>query len=107
MDKKQNYFSTSYNLPKVLFESEKYKNLSLHAKFLYAIMLSKLDESVNNKQFDDNGYYIYFSVKDMSNKLRCSDPISIKAKKELSEIGLMNEKRCLSTSNKIYINKIM
>lgn len=107
MNKKHNDFSVSYNLPKILFEDNKYKTLSINAKVLYSIMLSKLAESVNNKQLDENGYYVYFPVKDISNKLMCSDPISIKTKKELLEIGLITEKRKMNEPNRIYVNQIM
>ena len=107
MDKKHNDFSISYHLPKVLFESEKYKNLSPNAKILYAIMLSKLAKSVNNKQLDDNGHYIHFPVKLVMEMINSSEKTAIKAKKELSKIWLISEKRKINEPNRIYVNQIM
>lgn len=107
MNKKHNDFSVSYNLPKILFEDNKYKTLSPYAKILYAIMLSKLAESVNNKQFDNSGYYIHFKVVSIMEMLNCAKNTALKAKKELYEYGLMTEKIKFNEQNRIYVNQIM
>lgn len=107
MNKKLYDFSVSYNLPKILFEDNKYKTLSPYAKILYAIMLSKLAESVNYKQLDDNGYYIYFTVSSVMDMFNCSKNKALKSKKELLKYGLISEKRQFDKPNKIYVKQII
>ena len=48
-----------YRIPKLLFTSEYFKNLSCEAKVLYGLMLDRMSLSIKNRWFDeeDPGYW--------------------------------------------------
>ena len=48
-------------VPKVLFQMEKYKNLSNTAKILYSLFLDRLKFAVQNGWVDHNGCLLYTS----------------------------------------------
>ena len=55
-----------YRIPKVLFTSDYFKELSSDAKILYGLMLDRMSLSIKNQWFDDeNRAYIYFSIEDI------------------------------------------
>lgn len=42
-----------YRIPKLLFTSEYFKNLSCEAKVLYGLMLDRMSLSIKNRWFDE------------------------------------------------------
>ena len=55
-----------YRIPKLLFTSEYFKNLSCEAKVLYGLMLDRMSLSIKNRWFDeeDRGIYFLFGGRD-------------------------------------------
>ena len=52
-----------YRIPKLLFTSEYFKNLSCEAKVLYGLMLDRMSLSIKNRCFDEEDRaYIFFEV---------------------------------------------
>lgn len=59
-----NQYQTSeryYKLPKVLFESERYKDMKLEVKVAYAVLKDRLELSLSKGWIDEDGaiYLIY------------------------------------------------
>ncbi len=81
-------------LPIVLFEDEVFKELSIDAKVLYALYLSRTSLSYKNDWLDKNGrIYIIFTVDETSKILGCGEKKAIKLIKELENIGLIEKRR--------------
>lgn len=76
------------HLPIVLIEDEEFKGLSIDAKVLYSIYLSRSALSYKNNWIDENGrVYIYFTVEETSKQLCCGMKKAVKLIKDLEEIG--------------------
>lgn len=59
-------------LPIVLIEDETFKSLSIDAKVLYSMYLSRSTLSYKNNWVDENGrVYIYFTVEETAAQLAC------------------------------------
>ena len=86
-----------YRIPKMLFTSEHFKNLSSDAKILYGLMLDRMTLSIKNQWFDEkNRAYIYFSIEDIMELLNCGRNKAIKSLQELDDetgIGLIEKRR--------------
>lgn len=59
-----NQYQTSeryYKLPKLLFESERYKNMKLEVKVVYSVLKDRLELSLSKGWIDEDGtiYLIY------------------------------------------------
>ena len=62
-----------YRIPKLLFTSEYFKNLSCEAKVLYGLMLDRMSLSIKNRWFDEEDRaYIFFSVEEIM-EILCYD----------------------------------
>ncbi|WP_394189561.1 replication initiator protein A [Paenisporosarcina quisquiliarum] len=96
-----------YRLPKIFFTSEQYKKMSNDAKIAFALLQDRLELSIRNQWFDEEGYiYFLFGNEQLSEILNCSKPTVIKIKKELQKADLLEEKRMgLSQSNRLYLLK--
>lgn len=96
-----------YRLPKIFFTSEHYKKMSNDAKIAFALLQDRLELSIRNQWFDEDGYiYFLFGNEQLSEILNCSKPTVIKIKKELQKAELLEEKRMgLSQSNRLYLLK--
>ncbi|MDE0582874.1 replication initiator protein A [Planococcus sp. A6] len=96
-----------YRLPKVFFTNDRYKKLSNDAKIAFAILQDRLDLSIKNDWFDEEGnIYFLYGNQQLSDILNCSKPTVIKIKKELHQAELLEEKRIgLSQSNRLYLLK--
>ena len=85
-----------YRIPKLLFTSEYFKNLSCEAKVLYGLMLDRMSLSIKNRWFDEEDRaYIFFSVEEIMEMLNCGRNKAVNCLKELDQekgIGLI-EKR--------------
>ena len=61
-----------YRIPKLLFTSEYFKNLSCEAKVLYGLMLDRMSLSIKNRWFDEEDRaYIFFSEEEIMEMLNC------------------------------------
>ena len=82
-----------YRIPKLLFTSEYFKNLSCEAKVLYGLMLDRMSLSIKNRWFDEEDRaYIFFSVEEIMEMLNCGRNKAVNCLKELDQekgIGLI------------------
>ena len=97
-----------YRIPKLLFTSEYFKNLSCEAKVLYGLMLDRMSLSIKNRWFDEEDRaYIFFSVEEIMEMLNCGRNKAVNCLKELDQekgIGLIVKKRIgLGKTNVIYV----
>ena len=101
-----------YRIPKLLFTSEHFKNLSSDAKILYGLMLDRMALSIKNQWFDEkNRAYIYFSIEDIMELLNCGRNKAVKSLQELDDetgIGLIAKRRQgFGKANIIYVKSFM
>jgi hypothetical protein len=96
-------------LPIVLIEDEMFKELSIDAKVLYSMYLSRSTLSYKNNWIDENGrVYIYFTVEETAEQLGCGIKKAVKLIKDLEEIGLIKKKRAgQGNPTKIYVKDFM
>lgn len=94
-----------FKMPKILFESEQYKTLSVKAKAMYMLLFDRLDLSVKNGWTDEDGYtYQFYKIEQFMIDLNCSNKTVISIKKELSDKGLLKEvSQGANKPNKIYL----
>lgn len=97
-----------YMLHKALFVNEKYKKLSDSAKVTYAILNDRVSLSIKNNWIDDNGdIYFIFTNESLQNILDKSKNTITKIKKELQEVGLLEQIRTgFNKPNKLYLHDI-
>lgn len=71
-----NEYQTSerfYALPKILFESDFYKEMRLDAKVSYAVLKDRLSLSFKNNWIDEDGYvFLVYSNSKLMEILNCS-----------------------------------
>lgn len=85
---------TFYRIPKILFTDERYCVLSADAKILYGLMLDRMGLSLRNGWIDAKGHvFIYFTLEDSLNFLRCGHGKAIRLFAELDGIGLIKRKK--------------
>jgi len=96
-----------YRLPKVFFSNDLYKKMSNDAKIAYALLQDRLELSIKNEWFDEEGsIFFIFGNEQLGEILNCSKPTVIKIKKELQKCDLLMEKRMgLSKSNRLFLLK--
>ncbi|MDU0477592.1 replication initiator protein A [Staphylococcus chromogenes] len=103
----ENYKERFYQIPKVFFTNETYKNLSNDTKIAYGILRDRVDLSIKNNWVDDLGniYFIY-TVKHLEIILNCGNKKVVKIKNELEKAGLLEQKRLgLNKPNMLYLKK--
>ena len=95
-----------YQFPQWLLKEEPYKNLGDKAKLMYMLLFDRRTLSIKNKWYDNDGQiYMYFTNEQFMRELNCSEKTIIKAKKELSQIGLLKEiRQGINKPNRLYIN---
>ena len=95
-----------YQFPQWILKEEPYKNLGDKAKLAYMLLFDRRTLSIKNKWYDDNGQiYMYFTIDQFMQELNCSNKAVLKAKKELVEVGLLEEVRQgKNKPNRLYIN---
>ena len=101
-----------YRIPKVLFSDECFARLSLEAKFLYAMMLDRMEISIKNGWRDKEGRaYIYFTMDEAMELLQCKTEKVVKIFAELDErngVGLIETVRQgFGKPNRIYVKNFM
>lgn len=83
-----------YQLPKVLFESEKYRKMSNDAKVAYAMLKDRCEYSLQNNWVDQEGnIYFIFTTKELMNLLHVGNKKVADIKSELASYGLLLSKR--------------
>ncbi|NSS96326.1 replication initiator protein A [Enterococcus faecalis] len=81
-------------LPKVLFTSEFYKNMSNDSKIAYAMLQDRCEYSIQNNWIDQDGHiYFIFTRNELMDILGCKENKIAKIKKELKDKNLLYEKR--------------
>ena len=83
-----------YQIPKILIVDERFDQLSLDAKLLYALMLDRAALSSKNGWLDDKGrVYIIYTLEQVMADLHCANQKVSRMMKELEKIGLIERKR--------------
>jgi DnaD/phage-associated family protein len=97
-----------YQVPKQLFTSSYYRDLSSNAKLLYGIILDRLELSKKNNWVNDKGeVYLILRREEVQDLLCISKPTATKIFNELKEKELIFEERQgLNKPNIIFVGKI-
>lgn len=101
----QYYTEKFYQMPQVLFTSEKYRDMSNDARVMYALLKDRNSYSVRNHWFDENdNIYFIFTNNELMTMLNCGSEKLSKVKKELIKKGLLYQKRMgLNQPNRLYL----
>lgn len=76
-----------YKLPKLLFESERYKDMKLEVKVSYAILKDRLELSLSKGWIDEEGaVYLIYSNANLMEVLGCSKSKLLSIKKDLERV---------------------
>lgn len=97
-----------YRVPKLLFTSGRFRNLSTDAKMLYGLFLDRMALSQKNGWVDSQGrVYIIYTVENIMESLGCGNKKAIKLLSELEEKAnlIMREKKGQGKPNLIYLRK--
>ncbi|AHJ86741.1 replication protein [Bacillus phage vB_BtS_BMBtp3] len=92
-----------------LFYEPRYRKLDNNARVLYSILRDRYKLSVQTSQskdtYVDNEGYIYCIADntELSYMLMVSEPIAIKAKKQLHDVGLLDEEPVKDGANRLYV----
>lgn len=95
-------------IPKILLKDSKYKNISVYAKLLYAMMAERMSLSEKNGWVDDeNKVYIFFTLDEAMEVLAVGKDKAIKVFAELDDVtgcGLISKiKTGGHTPSRIYV----
>ncbi|HGD2217704.1 TPA: replication initiator protein A [Streptococcus agalactiae] len=110
-----NEYQTSerfYALPKILFESDFYKDMRLDAKVSYAFLKDRLSLSLKNNWIDEEGYiFLVYSNANLMDILNVSKSTLLRIKKELVKFGLIHEvqqsnSKSGNLANRIYLGQL-
>ncbi|OTN90614.1 replication initiator protein A [Enterococcus faecium] len=110
-----NHYQTSeryYKLPKILFESDRYKDMKLEVKVAYAVLKDRLELSLSSGWIDEDGaIYLIYSNDSLMELLGCSKSKLLTIKKSLRDFGLIEEVQQSSSekgrlANKIYLGEL-
>ena len=98
-------------MPKKLFTSEVFVDLSISAKVLVSMMLERVNLSKKNNWYSEDGrVYIIFTIEEIQQRLGCGKKKAINVLKELDTengIGLVEKKqRGQGKANLLYINNL-
>ncbi len=94
-----------YQMPQWLYEPP-YNVLSDKAKQIYMFLFDRRTLSIQSKWFDEKGdVFVYYTNEQLMEKLNCSKPTIISAKKELADMQLLREVRQgVNKPNRLYIS---
>ena len=101
-------FLAFFTFPQPFIYDEKYKTLSHNAKLMYMLLFGRLELSVKNGWHDRKGnVFQYYTNEQLMIDLNSSEKTIIKVKKELREVGLLEEVRQGNNlPNRIYISQV-
>ena len=95
--RKQAQYFAYYRVPKLLFTHDYYRNITTEAKILYGILLDRMQLSLRNRWFDEEGrVYVYYTIQEIMERLGCGNQKAVSLLKELDVehgIGLVEKKR--------------
>lgn len=96
-----------YQIPKILFTSDFYKNLGSDARIIYALLKDRMHLSRKSGWKEENGdIYLLFKQEEICELLDVSLSTVARAMKKLQSYNLIEViRQGLSKPNKIYINK--
>ena len=96
-------------IPKLLFELDDLKDLSMGAKVMYGLMLDRVNLSAENHWIDKHGrVYIIYTIKDAMRALGCSKKKAVEIIKELEIKGLIEKvRRGMGKPNLIYVKNFL
>ena len=94
-----------YRIPKALYTDPRYRGMDALAKQLYGLFLDRLDLSLKNGWFDEDGrVYIIYTLKEAMDALGCANQKATKLFNELEKYGLIERKhQGLCKPNLIYV----
>lgn len=95
-----------YRIPKLLVKDRKFAKISMEAKFLYGILLDRMNLSAKNGWLDEKGrVYIIFPVNEIMESLDCGKQKAVKLLDELEKKGNLIERvrQGLGKPNLIYV----
>ena len=82
-----------YRIPKALYTDPRYRGMDALAKQLYGLFLDRLDLSLKNGWFDEDGrVYIIYTLKEAMDALGCANQKATKLFSELEKYGLIERK---------------
>ena len=101
-------FLAFFKFPKPFIYDDKYKNLSNNAKLMYMLLFGRLELSIKNGWHDKEGnVFQYYTNEQLMVDLNSSEKTIIKFKKELKDVGLLEEVRQGNNlPNRIYISAV-
>ena len=96
-----------YRTPKFFFTDERFKILSRDARFLYGILLDRVEMSARNNWKDEAGrIYVYMTISSIEESFGVCHQTACKLLKELEEFGLIERKKQgLGKPAVIYVKK--
>lgn len=97
-----------YRVPKLLFTSDRFWNLSTDAKMLYGLLLDRMALSQKNGWVDEQGrVYIIYTVENIMESLGCGNKKAIQLLAELENKAnlILRKKQGLGKPNLIYVKK--
>ena len=113
----ETYRALYYQLPKVLFTSPLYKDMSNDSKIAYAMLQDRCEASIENNWIDEqNRIFFIFTRAELMDILGCKENKISKIKKELKSKNLLFEQRTppkklpngewLNFPNRLYLGKL-
>lgn len=99
-----------YRIPRQLVTGERFMRLSTDAKLLYGLLLDRMGLSAKNGWYDEAGrVYIYYTLEEIQNDLRCAHGKAVKLLAELDKekgFGLIERvKQGQGRPSKIYVKR--
>lgn len=93
--------------PKVVIESDRYRDLSAATILAYSIMLDRYELSIKNNWVDEKGrIYMIYDREELGHVLRVGRKTASRYIKELEAIGLLEDVRMgLNKPNRIYMKR--
>ncbi|OIK12911.1 hypothetical protein BIV60_15415 [Bacillus sp. MUM 116] len=96
-----------FQVPKVLIYGEKYKNMKPNTMKLYIVLSDRIKLSMMKGWKEDGKYYVRLSEKTAEKLLGLSRSTFMRCKKELEELGLLEQKQeGLNKTNKLFIGQL-
>lgn len=85
---------TFYRIPKLLFTNDYFADLSTDGKVFYGLMLDRMSLSLKNGWFDaEKRAFIYFSIEEAMEMLKCKKNKVLDLMKSLEKLGLIERRR--------------
>ncbi|MCR5108030.1 MAG: replication initiator protein A [Lachnospiraceae bacterium] len=98
-----------YRIPKLLFELDGLKDISVEAKIMYGMLLDRVSLSAENGWIDQAGrIYIIYTVSEAARYLGCSEKKAISVLRELEVKGLIEkQRRGMGKPNLIFVKNFL